>query len=532
MLHAAPSASSMPSTAFRCRRRASRTWPRYERDLDLVERSHIQYLGVGNALRLAQPEFADRLVRALATPAARGLRGGAGRSRAAGTSRAGGAARCAAARAPPQLRPPHRSDRAHPAGRRRPGRPHRRDRGAGERRSTSSMPSCAELDRSYLQRAARRAPAPRATREPRSPKHAHDGRAAAGLRRPRGRAGSARHGRSDLPWQNTRDPYRVWLSEIMLQQTQVATVLGYYARFLAALSRCAPRWPRRSEDDVLGLWSGLGYYSRARNLHRCAQEVVARFGGAFPRTAARAGRRCPASAARPPRRSPSFCFGERVAILDGNVKRVLTRVLGFDGDLVVGGATSARCGTTPTSCCRRAGDARGHAALHAGPDGPGRHASACRASPRCLLCPVQRRVRGARAKARPKRYPGARRASSSAAPSRSGCCMRATRDGAVWLEKRPAPRHLGRAVLPAGVRQPRRAGRDALPAPARDGCRTREPFLHVLTHKDLHLHPVRGATLPPGRWRAGRRGRAGSAPAQWHALGLPAPVRKLLDAAR
>src|SRR3954470_24850735 len=139
------------------------------------------------------------------------------------------------------------------------------------------------------------------------------------------------HGRSELPWQNTQDPYRVWLSEVMLQQTQVATVLGYYARFLQ-------RFPdvralaAASEDDVLGLWSGLGYYSRARNLHRCAQAVVARFGGEFPRTASELetlpgiGRSTAAAIA-------SFCFGERVAILDGNVKRVLTRVLAFGSDL-------------------------------------------------------------------------------------------------------------------------------------------------------------------------------------------------------
>ena len=89
------------------------------------------------------------------------------------------------------------------------------------------------------------------------------------------------HGRNSLPWQNTRDPYRVWLSEIMLQQTQVAAVIPYFERFLA-------RFPGVAElaaapgDDVLALWSGLGYYARARNLHRAAQDVVARFGGRFP----------------------------------------------------------------------------------------------------------------------------------------------------------------------------------------------------------------------------------------------------------
>src|ERR671928_1673690 len=89
------------------------------------------------------------------------------------------------------------------------------------------------------------------------------------------------HGRHDLPWQGTRDPYRVWLSEIMLQQTQVSTVLAYYGRFLARFPDVAAL-AAAPLDDVLALWSGLGYYSRARNLHRCAQEVMARHGGSFP----------------------------------------------------------------------------------------------------------------------------------------------------------------------------------------------------------------------------------------------------------
>ena len=92
------------------------------------------------------------------------------------------------------------------------------------------------------------------------------------------------HGRNSLPWQNTTDPYRVWLSEIMLQQTQVRTVLGYFARFTARLPTVADL-AAASQDEVMGLWSGLGYYSRARNLHRCAQMVVAQHGGQFPRQA-------------------------------------------------------------------------------------------------------------------------------------------------------------------------------------------------------------------------------------------------------
>ena len=92
------------------------------------------------------------------------------------------------------------------------------------------------------------------------------------------------HGRHDLPWQRTRDPYRVWLSEVMLQQTQVATVLRYYAPFLERFPDVRALAAARL-DDVLARWSGLGYYSRARNLHRCAQSVVSDHGGVFPNSA-------------------------------------------------------------------------------------------------------------------------------------------------------------------------------------------------------------------------------------------------------
>jgi A/G-specific adenine glycosylase len=140
-----------------------------------------------------------------------------------------------------------------------------------------------------------------------------------------------RHGRHGLPWQGTRDPYRIWLSEVMLQQTQVATVIPYYERFLERFAdvRALAAAP---VDAVLAAWAGLGYYSRARHLHRCAQIVVADHGGAFPPSAARlaelpgVGRSTAAAIA-------VFAFGERAAILDGNVKRVLARHFGVDGDL-------------------------------------------------------------------------------------------------------------------------------------------------------------------------------------------------------
>ena len=134
------------------------------------------------------------------------------------------------------------------------------------------------------------------------------------------------HGRHGLPWQGTRDPYRVWLSEIMLQQTQVATVLGYFARFIQHFPDVAAL-AAASSDEVMALWSGLGYYSRARNLHQCAQQVMERFGGQFPRSAALL-QTLPGIGPSTAAAIAAFCFDERAAILDGNVKRVLTRHLG------------------------------------------------------------------------------------------------------------------------------------------------------------------------------------------------------------
>jgi A/G-specific adenine glycosylase len=138
-----------------------------------------------------------------------------------------------------------------------------------------------------------------------------------------------KHGRHDLPWQGTRDPYAIWLSEIMLQQTQVATVIPYYNRFLARFSDVAAL-AAAPLDEVLRLWSGLGYYSRARNLHQAAQVIVTAHGGRFPRrfeevTALPGVGRSTAAAI------CVFSFGARHAILDGNVKRVLARLRGVKG---------------------------------------------------------------------------------------------------------------------------------------------------------------------------------------------------------
>ncbi|TBR72941.1 MAG: A/G-specific adenine glycosylase, partial [Burkholderiaceae bacterium] len=121
-------------------------------------------------------------------------------------------------------------------------------------------------------------------------------------------------GRRGLPWQGTRDPYRVWVSEIMLQQTQVATVLEYFPRFLRRFPD-VKALASADLDDVLGLWSGLGYYSRARNLHRCAIAVVQEHGGEFPCSALQL-QALPGIGRSTAGAIAAFCFGERVAILD------------------------------------------------------------------------------------------------------------------------------------------------------------------------------------------------------------------------
>lgn len=333
------------------------------------------------------------------------------------------------------------------------------------------------------------------------------------------------HGRNSLPWQNTRDPYRVWLSEIMLQQTQVATVLDYYGRFLQRFPGVADL-AAASQDEVLALWSGLGYYSRARNLHRCAQDVVALHAGEFPRSAAQLqtlpgiGRSTAAAIA-------SFCFGERVAILDGNVKRVLARVLAFSGDLAQSANERALWNHAtellPQQDLTNTMPRYTQGLMDLG-------ATICTSrQPKCLLCPVQALCQGL-ASGEPEKYPVKSRKLKRSAQALSLLWAQKP-DGSVWLEKRPSPGVWGglyclpvfdsdealKAVLPDSL-----DGRfEALPA-----------FVHVLTHKDLHLSPwVAGfdADQPMLETVAGEsRPGAWFGPAAWPALGLPAPIRKLL----
>jgi A/G-specific adenine glycosylase len=331
-------------------------------------------------------------------------------------------------------------------------------------------------------------------------------------------AWQAQHGRAGLPWQNTRDPYRVWLSEIMLQQTQVVTVLDYYPRFLKRFPDVASL-ARAPLDDVLALWSGLGYYSRARNLHRCAQAVVQDFDGQFPPTAELLqtlpgiGRSTAAAVA-------AFCYGERVAILDANVKRVLTRVLGNSSDMSV--AANERSlwdratDLLPTNQLEQAMPRHTQAMMDLG-------ATLCTTrKPACERCPLAAMC-VARAQGQPEIYPVKTRKLKRSSESWWLLCAHRV-DDSVYLVQRPTP-----GVWAGLYSLPMVASRDALMdtlTPAqRKRCVDHPAFLHVLTHKDMHLHVVelgwKEADWPEG---------AG----QWYArsalsgVGLPAPIRKWL----
>lgn len=333
------------------------------------------------------------------------------------------------------------------------------------------------------------------------------------------------HGRSGLPWQGTHDPYRVWLSEIMLQQTQVATVLDYFPRFLARLPdvRSLAEAPA---DAVLGLWSGLGYYSRARNLHKCAQMVMSQFGGEFPRSAELLatlpgiGRSTAAAIA-------SFCFGERAAILDANVKRVLTRVMAYGADLARPANERALWDVATDLLPRGDAQTLGRLMPRYTQGLMDLGATVCvPRQPLCLLCPVED-VCEARAQGKPEAYPVKTKTLKRSSESWWLMMLRDAK-GRVLLQRRPdrgiwaglysVPVFADRAAMDAAASQHAGASWQDLPV-----------FLHVLTHKDLYLHPVL-VQLPVSAQPAGveQDGVRWALADEWSELGLPTPVRRLL----
>lgn len=234
--------------------------------------------------------------------------------------------------------------------------------------------------------------------------------------------------RRDLPWRHTRDPYLVWLSEVMLQQTRVETVLPYYNRFVEKFPTVADL-ARAEVDEVLALWSGLGYYRRARQLHAAAVRVAAamRAGRGFPRTVEEL-RELPGVGAYTAAAVASIAFDAPVPVLDGNVERVLSRWLALELDPKGGPARErlleAAAGLLVPG---RPGDGN-QALMELG-------ATICVPKrPKCLLCPIRPGCAGA-AEGDPERYPVAR-------PKRERERRRLTvavaeRDGSVLLFRRP-----------------------------------------------------------------------------------------------
>jgi A/G-specific adenine glycosylase len=287
-----------------------------------------------------------------------------------------------------------------------------------------------------------------------------------------------RHGRRGLPWQGTRDPYRVWLSEVMLQQTQVSAVIPYYERFLRRFPTVEDL-AAASEDDVLQLWSGLGYYARGRNLHAAAKTVVSM--GFFPKKAEDiealpgVGKSTAAAIA-------AFAFGERAAILDGNVKRVLARYFGIEGwpgEKAVETALWERANRLlPKSDI----ETYTQALMDLG-------ATVCtRTAPRCEACPVRTGCTARKANQtaeipapRPRR----------ALPQKTVTWLLLLDHGQILLEKRPAPGIWG--------------GLWSFPeAPSKDleghclrsfacdvqSTKTLDTLEHGFTHFRLRIHPL------------------------------------------
>jgi len=299
-----------------------------------------------------------------------------------------------------------------------------------------------------------------------------------------------KHGRHDLPWQGTRDPYRIWLSEVMLQQTQVSAVIPYYERFLA-------RYPTiealaaASEDEVLRLWSGLGYYARGRNLHKAAVQIV---GNGFPRTAEKiaelpgVGRSTAAAIA-------AFAYGERAAILDGNVKRVLSRVFGV---------------SEKEDLWERAERVLPRQRIETYTQGlMDLGATVCKRVPDCATCPVKGRC-VARKTGRIAELPAPR--AKKALPQRQASWFVFFQQGKVLLERRPSPGIWGGLWCFPEQR------------PARCRIKGKLPVIdHGFTHFRLRIQPLlcTGAAPAGGIW-------LDLDDAQGAAI--PTPVRNLLHA--
>jgi A/G-specific adenine glycosylase len=306
-------------------------------------------------------------------------------------------------------------------------------------------------------------------------------------------AWQARHGRSGLPWQGTRDPYRIWLSEVMLQQTQVASVIPYFERFLDKFPT-VQALAAATEEQVLALWAGLGYYARGRNMHAAARSIAQR---GFPRTQADIenlpgiGRSTAAAIA-------AFAFGERAAILDGNVKRVLSRCFAI--------ADHKQLWPLAERLLPREGiEAYTQALMDLG-------ATVCtRARPRCDACPVAPDCIARRDDAVAKFPPLRRR---KPLPQKEVTWLVLRHGSEVLLEKRPGVGIWG------GLWCFPEASLDEM-----EGTRL-EPLEHGFTHFRLRIHPLlREVHTKPTQVES--PGRSWFQLVQLRQAAIPAPVKKL-----
>jgi A/G-specific adenine glycosylase len=331
-----------------------------------------------------------------------------------------------------------------------------------------------------------------------------------------------RHGRHDLPWQHPREAYRVWISEVMLQQTQVSTVIPYFERFLSRFPDVhalagAPL------DEVLRHWAGLGYYARARNLHRAAQAIVDRHGGAFPADL-EAVQSLPGIGRSTAGAILAQAHGQRHAILDGNVRRVIARHAGIGGwpgqprvQARLWEVAESHLPYTRLADYTQALMDLGNAV--------------CRArAPRCEACPVSGDCI-ARREDRVHELPGPRPA--RARPHRrSHVLLVVNARGELLVQRRPPSGIWGGLWCPPLVAEGEsldaacdRAGADlrtATPLP---------PVHHAFTHFDLELQPLRvearATTVALADLDADALAWIKlSTPASWP--GLPAPIRKRL----
>ncbi len=310
-----------------------------------------------------------------------------------------------------------------------------------------------------------------------------------------------RHARA-LPWRSPPgtpppDPYRVWLSEVMLQQTTVAAVFGYFEKFTKL-------WPdfaalaAADDADVMAAWAGLGYYSRARNLLKCARAVVAEHGGQLPKTSVELGK-LPGIGPYTAAAIGAIAFGERAAVVDANVERVVARLFAIETPLPAA-KPEIRAAVEAITPADRPGD------FATGDDGS-RCQPVLRPRPQCLLCPLQSHC-AARAAGIAEQLP--QKLAKKAKPQRVGMAWWIEREGAdgreIWLVRRPPHGMLGgMRALPDDGWKAREDGDSQPPFPA-DWRYLEGEVAHVFTHFSLSLRlavtaaPVDESCLPDGEW--------------------------------